>query len=320
MKPRGTKSKSALIHMLVTLGLALGLLAGIAAWQFDLVQKIYLVDDKTILLNGFIILIFFTGVIQLIRAYFHLNREERQVQSFVRNRVESGGLLPAELSPKSLIARRYDAVKNLYDRKVPINHGAIAAIMVAEESLYQSYPKFVNNVLILTGVFGTIVSLIFALIGAGSVLQTAVPGEGMEIMLLGMNTALTTTATAIVCFFLFTYFYQHLTDLQTYVLSRVEEAVLVHIVPEFAFDSEAVSYKTAQLIEELRTVVKKLKVGTEFIQKALADLNRHNQSHLERADTLIARLDSQLNQTRDILMELADVRDVLTEGFRLNKQ
>jgi hypothetical protein len=55
----------------------------------------------------------------------------------------------------------------------------------------------------LTGIFGTIVSLIFALVGAGRTLGSAVLTEGMAIMLSGMNTALTTTATAITCFFIY---------------------------------------------------------------------------------------------------------------------
>ncbi|MDA8134023.1 MAG: hypothetical protein M0T82_05320 [Desulfobacteraceae bacterium] len=78
------------------------------------------------------------------------------------------------------------------------------------------------------------------------------PTEGMAIMLSGMNTALTTTATAITCFFIYSYFYGKLTDVQTHVFSVVEKTVLIHIIPRFAFDTETVNHQTAQLIGELK--------------------------------------------------------------------
>lgn len=317
MKNGKIKSARALIHMLIILVVTLGLLVCIAFLNIELVKKIYLVDEKTIFLNGFIFLIFLSGVIYLTRAYAHLKSEEKQVSIFIQE-TENGEFALEDLSPESLIARRYDIIQDLYKRQVPINHAVISSIMIAEESLYQSYPKFVNNVLILTGVFGTIVSLIFALVGASTILESVIPGEGMGIMLLGMNTALTTTASAIVCFFLFTYFYQRFTDIQTYVFSRIEEASLVYIVPEFAFDSEAVNYKTEQLVKQLRSLVEELGKSADFIKNSLQGLNEHNQAHLEKIDTLIARQEDQLEKSENVLSRLDSIKDVLINGFRLS--
>ena len=313
-----TKSQSALVHMLVTLAGTLVALAGIALWNSDLVLEIYFVDRKTVILNGFIALIFFSGLVYLIRAFLHLRFEERHVLAFIRAK-ETDQFFPENLAADALITRRYETVKNLHERQVPIHHGAIASITAAAESLYGAYPKFVNNVLILTGVFGTIVSLIFALVGAGTVLESSLPGEGMGVMLLGMNTALTTTATAIVCFFLFTYFYQRFTDIQTYVLSKIEEAALIHIVPEFAFDAESVNYKTERLIREVTDVVSELKKGTDFMLQSLADVNRYNEAHLHKAETLIAGQDGQLAKIAELIRRLEAIEAVLTEGFRLNR-
>jgi hypothetical protein len=134
-----------------------------------------------------------------------------------------------------------------------------------------------------------------------------------------MNTALTTTATAIVCFFLFTYFYHRLTDIQSYLFGRLEEAVLVHIVPEFAFDTEAIQYKTEQLIRELRQLVTELQKGTDFIQESLEGINRHNEATLLKAETMISKHDHQLDKTENLLIKLEKIRDVLVDGFRLNK-
>ena len=318
MKFTQTKSGRALIHMLITLLIVIGALTAIAVWYLDLFRKIYLIDTKTVVLNGFILLLFFTGLFQLIRAVAHLSREERQVERFVHDK-ETRRFLPGELLSTSLIGRRYDTISSLYERKVPINHGAIAAITMAEESRHLSYPKFVNNVLILTGVFGTIVSLIYALIGATAILQTNAADEGIVVMLLGMNTALNTTATAIVCFFLFTFFYQRLADLETYVLSRVEEAALVYIVPEYAFDSEAVNYKTERLVSELQLLVGEMKSVTDFIRDSLTGLNKYNRAYLARIAALTARQSNQDEQTRQVLGQLLKIETVLKDGFRLKE-
>ena len=161
-----------------------------------------------------------------------------------------------------------------------------------------SFPRFVNNVLILTGVFGTVSSLIFALVGATDVLQTAVPGAGMGLLLLGMNTALTTTATAIVCYFFFTYFYHRFTDLQTWVISRLERAVLLYMVPDFTFEAETVNHQTKLLVEDVRELVVEMREGLGGIAQAgHPDRRGDPRPSSSRADELIARQDAQNGKT-----------------------
>jgi hypothetical protein len=317
METMKTKSKNALIQMLVVLFVFIVFSVLTSIWKTELVTSIYFIDEKTIILNGIIFVLFLMGIIHLIKAFRHYSFEEKQIVAFIRGKETEGENFIENISFESIIAKRYFSIKDLYDRQVPIHHGALSSIMAAEESLYQSFPKFVNNVLILTGVFGTIVSLIFALVGATTVLETAVPGEGMGVMLLGMNTALTTTATAIVCFFLFTYFYQRFTDIQTYVFGKIEEAVITYIVPEFSFDSEAINYRTQLLIKELNDLVGELKTGSGFIQDSLAGLNDHNQQYLEKMSALITRHDSQMVKTENVIDKLEKIKDVLVNGFRL---
>ena len=303
--------------MIVVLAVVIGFSGIISIWKTDLVKSIYFIDEKTIILNGMIFLLFLMGIIHLIKALRHYSFEEKQIVAFGREKETDVENFIENISFESIIAKRYFAIKDLYDRQVPIHHGVLSSITAAEESLYQSFPKFVNNVLILTGVFGTIVSLIFALVGASSVLEATAPGEGMGVMLLGMNTALTTTATAIVCFFLFTYFYQRLTDVQTYVFGKIEEVVLIDIIPEFAFDSEAINFRTQILIKELSDLVGELKTGSEFIQNSLAGLNDHNQQYLEKMGALITKQDNQLGKTENVIGKLENIKDVLVNGFRL---
>jgi hypothetical protein len=316
-----TRSRRELFQMLIVLALGICVFVLIALWKAKLFQRIYLVDEQTYILNGFILLLFFMGVFQLFRGFRHYDFEEKQLAGFIRNKED--GITKKDLflnlSRRSIIANRYLTVEKLFDRRVPINHSAMSAIMVAEESQLQSFPKFINNVLILTGVFGTIISLIFALVGASDILKTALPGEGMGIMLGGMNTALTTTATAIVCFFFFTYFYQRFSDVQTHVFGQIEKAVLVHIIPEFAFDAEAINYKTALLVGELQDLVAQLKSGAGFIEDSLAGVNDHNVAHIGRLDALLARQDSQIEKTESVIARLDGVQEVLKNGFRLKE-
>ncbi|UCF92271.1 MAG: MotA/TolQ/ExbB proton channel family protein [Desulfobacterales bacterium] len=316
-----TRGQKALIHMLVILIIGIAAAIGVTLWKTELVRNIFLATEMTYILNGIILLLFFLGIIQIIRGLRHCAFEEDQVSGFIRNKEElfDENNLFANLAQDSMIANRYFTVKNLFSRRIPIDHRAISSIMVAEESSYQSFPKFVNNVLILAGVFGTVISLIYALAGAGAVLDTSVAAEGMGTMLRGMNTALTTTGTALVCFFFFTYFYQKLTDVQTYLMGQIEKAVLIHIIPEFAFDSETVNYNTVVLIKELRQLVSEIKAGTAYIEETLASLNQHNTIHSSKMDALISRQDNQIQKAENVIHGLDGVRDILKAGFRIKE-
>lgn len=305
--------------MVFVLAVSIGACAVISLWKLEIVKDIYFADVKTYILNGVIVLLFGLGLGQLVRGFRHYAVEEQELARFVVGRadgIECEGIL-ADPDDTTLIARRYFTVKDLFRRGVPINHSAISSIMVAEESLYQSFPRFVNNVLILTGVFGTVSSLIFALIGASNVLQSALPGEGMGVMLLGMNTALTTTATAIVCYFFFTYFYQKLTDVQTHLFSQIERAVLIHVIPEFAFDSESINHQTQSLVREVRKLIGRLHDGVGNIEQTLTGLGAHNDAQMEKWDTVLGRQDALQEQVNGILSYSKELQRVLVEGFRL---
>lgn len=322
MKRFQTQSQLCRVHLLAVLAAGVAGIAAISLLSWDFVRDVYMSDAKNILLNGAIVVVFASGVWKLLQAFAIYGFEEKQLAEFNSRMARSADAeeVFATISPGAIIARRYDEIKGLFERRVPIHHGALSAIMVAEQSLWSSFPRFVNNVLILTGVFGTIVSLIFALVGAGRTLGATVPTEGMAMMLSGMNTALTTTATAITCYFVYSYFYGRLTDIQTHLFNQIERAVLIHVIPNFAFDTDAVNHQTSQLIRQLQELIAEMQKGTGFIAETLSGINSHNAQNLEKLDALLLRHDNQIAGTGRVVERLEQLQDVLVEGFRLNPQ
>jgi len=280
--------------------------------KFSTVMAWALGDVRPLALNGIIFILFLVGTLQLYKAISYYQLQENQINEYVRLRQTGQGSaeILATLSGPSLIADRYYTIRDLFNGGGPVDHGAISAIMMAEESLHQSFPRFVNNVLILTGVFGTVSSLIFALVGAGDVLQASSPDAGMGLLLLGMNTALTTTATAIVCYFFFTFFFHRFTDLQTWIFSQVERAALIHMVPEFVFEPDAVNHQTKLMVEEVKLLVSEMRTGLGGIEEAL--------QQSEPVDSSEALLEAINNQNTLLESQLAQLRKVLVEGFRLD--
>jgi hypothetical protein len=288
--------------------------------KYETVMAWALGDPRPLILNGIIFVLFLLGTWQLQRAIRYYQMQEDQINEYARRRQEgewSADILDS-LPETSLLATRYRTIRDLFNGGGPVDHGAISSIMMAEESLQQSFPRFVNNVLILTGVFGTVSSLIFALVGAGDVLQAASPDAGMGLLLLGMNTALTTTATAIVCYFFFTFFFHRLTDLQTWVFSQVERASLLYIVPEFSYEADEVNHQTKLLVEDVKTLVREMREGLGGIEAALSKHEPDTAPREDSSEALLAGMDRQNAALEGSLTRLDDLRKVLIDGFRLD--
>jgi len=309
-----SKSRQILFQMGVVSLLAILALATVLVFKFETVMVWAMGDFRPLILNGIIFILFLGGTGQLYRAIRRYQQQENQISEYTRRRQDGqwSAEIIQDMESPSLIADRYRTIRDLYNGGGAVDHGAISAIMMAEESLQQSFPRFVNNVLILTGVFGTVSSLIFALVGAGDVLQAASPDAGMGLLLLGMNTALTTTATAIVCYFFFTFFFHRLTDLQTWVFSQVERAALVHMVPEFNYEPDAVNHETKQLIEEVKLLVTETRHGLVSIEKAM-----QKPEQITPVQPMSEAMEKQNELLASHFQELAKI---LAEGFRLDRR
>lgn len=274
-------------------------------YNFEYIQNVYLKNQLThtgYIINGSIIGLFMLGMLKLILSLLFYWREERALGRFIVN-VHRDNFNPTDdINKKSLIYHRYITMQEIYRQHAPVNQNALAATMVASESTRLSLPKFISNILILTGVFGTIISLSIALLGASSLMEeNGVSSMGQVIH--GMSTALSTTTTAIICYLLFGYFYLKLTDIQTNLFSAIEQVTTLHLVPRFSHQSENMIHQLAELIKSLRHTA--------------ANMQLSQQQYLEmgsRVNEITSKYDERIAGMSD---DIGDIKELLRLGFRL---
>lgn len=295
-------SLNILLRMAV-LGIAMAVLL---YWQREFLLDFYLRNQATAtgyLINGGILILFLLGLIKMVAVFTFYAGEERALLRFAANLRDSGRQPLDRVDPHSIIARRYRTMGQLHQAHCPINHSALSSSLVAAESTRQSFPKFVSNVLILTGVFGTIVALSIALLGASDLLKSTVNVGGMGLVVHGMSTALNTTITAVVCYLFFSYFFQKLTDVQTNLLSGVEQITATTLIPRFHIQPESLLYEHSALIRSLQSLVNQMMTSQRVFQDLEGRLDQSLAGYTARIDELSA--------------DLGDLKQLLRAGFRL---
>lgn len=281
-------------------------IAGLMAWKFDFINQVYFRDQLTstgLIINGTIVGLFSVGIFRMITIFLHYMREENALLLFLRN-LREGQRDPLDKLPKkSIIAMRYRTMQGLYKANCPINHGSLASTLLANESTRNSLPRFINNILILTGVFGTIVSLSIALIGASDLLESSINVGGMGMVVHGMSTALSTTITAIVCFIFFGYFHLKLTDVQTNLVSAVEQVTVNELIPRFQVQTDSALYEFTGLVRSLQELVNQMFEA----QKTLEGVEQN----------ILTTLQSYESRSGSLTTDLSDLKQLLKRGFRL---
>jgi len=299
---RASYSRSILLQ-LILLSIVLLLIIVI---NLDFVNDIYFKNQATrvgYIVNGSILVLFAFGLFRVISLLMRYSLEESALARFLRN-VEDEEARPTDkISKNSLIARRYKSVVEISKHNVAVNHSALASTLVASESTRLSLPKFISNILILTGVFGTIVSLSVALLGASNILDSANGLGNMSLVIHGMSTALSTTTTAIVCYLFFGYFYLKVTDVQTQLLSGIEQATTLYIMPRFTYQTDSMLHEVGNLVRALREAAERMgQVEADFAE-AGSQMNNMMGSY---ADS-IGNLDD----------NISEIKQLLRSGFRL---
>jgi hypothetical protein len=296
-------SRNVLLQMLVVAVL----LVVAAALNTDFLYRFYMGKQVTpigIIINGAIFALFLSGIGILLSTLLRYGREEKALARFIRNIQDNEADLRYKVSPQSLVAQRYDAILEINRQNAQVNHSALAAMLSAEEGTRVSLPKFINNILILTGVFGTIVSLSIALLGASDLLESANDLEGMGLVIHGMSTALSTTITAIVSYLVFGYFYLKTVDAQTHVIRGIEEVTSVYLVPRYTTQQEGIVSEVGALVRALRLAADQLTAAQEEYALTAARLREAIDLHGIRMASV----------SEDVKL----ANNLLREGFRLN--
>ena len=302
IESRSNFSRRMLIRLIV-LG-AVVAVALVANYQF--INELYLKNQQTpvgMLVNGAILVVFVLGLIKIITSLSYYMQEEVALVRFVRQFSSDPEQSMKGVNPKSVIARRHATIKKLSEQYARINHSALAATLQADESARISFTRYVSNILILTGVFGTIVSLSVALVGASNLLDSAQDSSSMGLIIHGMSTALSTTITAILCYLFYGYFYLKLSDAQTHFLSGVEEVTTVYLLPQYSRDSESMLHEVSGLIHGLREAAQ----GMRDIQQEYAQAGT-------RLNSVAAGLGQQM---QGVSTSIDGIKSLLRLGFRL---
>jgi hypothetical protein len=294
-------------QILIQLAIAVGLIIIGIGWNFEFIYSFYFENQQTqtgIIINSAIVALFGFGMLNIVYHLVRYRSEEKAIATIANNI----GLLKTDLidhpTSGSIVVKRYWTLRSIQKANGEINHSALAAMLTADESTKFGLIRFINNILILTGVFGTIVSLSIALLGASDLIDSSAGSlGGMGLVIHGMSTALSTTITAIVSYVLFGYFYTRLNDVQTHFLSGVEQLTSIYLLPQVVPGNEDIVHKMSDLIKSVVFAANNLKQTQEIYHSSAASLQETINLNRE--------------QIVGLNTELQDIKSILREGFRL---
>ncbi len=295
------------LKIIIQFSVAILAIAVMIVWNLDFINQFYFQNQQTqtgIIINSVIAGLLVSGLTAILLHLIRYRREERAIVLFVNNIESLRPDLTHGVPDSSIVVKRYSTMRSIQAANGEINHNALSAMLTADESTRFGLIRFINNILILTGVFGTIVSLSIALLGASDLIDSAAASlGGMGLVIHGMSTALSTTITAIVSYVVFGYFYTRLSDVQTHLLSGVEHLTSVYLLPQMVKTTEDVAFELDELVKSVNEAANNLKLTQEIYQaSALALQENINMNHI---------------QAEQLRNEFSEIKSLLREGFRL---
>nr|CAA6817339.1 MAG: Unknown protein [uncultured Thiotrichaceae bacterium] len=302
LKPVKIRSYTTIMQILILLVLAIGL----AVYKKEVVIQFFQTTQTGqmgLILNGMILILFLFGLLRIILLFMSFAREQGVVNRFI-GRIHDKVANPTyQLGQRALIVERYKAVQHINQQNAVVDQSALAATLAATQTSRFTLVRFVHNTLILMGVFGTIISLSVALVGAADLLDSPDSLSQMGTIIGGMSTALSTTITAILCYVFFTYFHLRLQDARTQLLANIEEVTALHILPAFHTMEES-------LLQDVTALTTELRHSAEAVRKI-------QDRFLQAGDRLQLAVDDLQNSIGSGSEDIRIIRESLREGFRL---
>ena len=295
------------LKIIIQFGVVMAGGIALIAYNFDLIYPFYFENQLTstgIVINGTILGLLIIGLGNIFYHLLRYHQEEAAIAGFVNNVESIKTDLMEGLPADSMVVKRQLTLQSIQRSNGEINHGALAAMLNADEATHFGLIRFINNILILTGVFGTIVSLSIALLGASDLIDSADASlGGMGLVIHGMSTALSTTITAIVSYIIFGYFYTRLNDVQTHCLSGIEQLTSIYLLPRYVKSSDDIVHKMSDLIKSVIYATDKLKKTQDTYQEAATTLQQTICTNQQQIDQLVD--------------EIHGIKQILRDGFRL---
>lgn len=232
--------------------------------------------------------------------YIHEHQAVVKMSGYLKDNVPNP---TTRMSDDSLIFHRYKAVQWVSNQGGTINQAAMASSVNATENTRLTVIRFVHSTLILAGVFGTVISLSMALIGAAGLLGTPEGVKEMGTIIGGMSSALSSTITAIFCFFIFAYFYMRLNDSRIRLLNDIEDVTSLYMIPKVSHTEESMVRHVVELTNSLNEAANKLiQVEHTFMNAGLTLQNAVNDLHGQIANS-----------------SLNEIKDLIRKGFHLSE-
>jgi hypothetical protein len=307
-------------RILLRLIIGVVLLAIIVVLSREFILDFYIRNQLTraaMIINSATLALFLAGLIKIVAGLRHYAREEAALARFMRAVEDEQLDLMVGIDPRTVIYQRYDAILKIAKQNAPVNHGAMSALLLAEESKRLTFPRFINNILILMGVFGTIVGLAIALVGAAELLESERNLGSMDVLIHGMSVAPATTIIAIVCYLFFGYFYLKLNDAQTHLIGGVEQVTSLYLLPKFSRNADSIVHEVANLVTELRQLADGMRTSQAEYAEAGIRLREtvHDYAQVgHRMSMMLAELDERMSgMTGDVRV----IKGMLRDGFRL---
>ena len=295
------------LKIIIQFGVVMAGGIALIAYNFDLIYPFYFENQLTntgIVINSAILGLLIIGLGNIFYHLLRYRQEEAAIAGFVNNVESIKTDLMEGLPADSMVVKRQLTLQSIQRSNGEINHGALAAMLNADEATHFGLIRFINNILILTGVFGTIVSLSIALLGASDLIDSASASlGGMGLVIHGMSTALSTTITAIVAYIVFGYFYTRLNDVQTHCLSGIEQLTTVYLLPRYVKSSDDIVHKMSDLIKSVIHAASGLKQTQDVYHDAAMTLHQTIGAYQQQIDQLVD--------------EIHGIKRILRDGFRL---